>query len=251
MKRRLFRLLPFCLLLGSLDASTEPRKWTSADGKQLEGVFLRADNRSVTIRRPEGRSVDIPIERLSESDRSYLTDLLEKMKAAPGETAEKAKGRIRYKLSDGSEKWDEARKKRIVDAMDAAVTLYNQHSNFKKELTANDSPGTPTADANYAGWMNFGGQIGYRVALHEMGHTLGIGTHPNWGKNIKDGLWTGKYALAQLREFDGEKAVLHADRMHFWPYGMNFDNEASPENNVRHVKMVVAMCKDMGEKGID
>jgi hypothetical protein len=84
------------------------------------------------------------------------------------------------------------------------------------------------------------------VAIHEIAHTLGIGTHENWGENIKDGLWTGKYALEQLREFDGKDAVLHADRMHFWPYGLNFDNESDSEKDLRHVKMVAAMRKDMG-----
>ena len=38
--------------------------------------------------------------------------------------------------------------------------------------------------------------------------------------------------------------MLHADRMHFWPYGLNFDNESSKENDVRHVKMVAAMRKE-------
>ena len=82
--------------------------------------------------------------------------------------------------------------------------------------------------------------------MHEIGHTLGIGTHSNWQANIKDGKWTGKHALEQLREFDGLVSVLSADRMHFWPYGLNFDNESSKENDLRHVKMVAAMRKDMG-----
>ncbi len=68
----------------------------------------------------------------------------------------------------------------------------------------------------------------------------------NWQAKLKDGKWTGKQALAQFREFDGEAATLSADRKHFWPYGLNFDNESSMENDVRHVKRVAAMRKDMG-----
>lgn len=37
----------------------------------------------------------------------------------------------------------------------------------------------------------------------------------------------------------------HADRMHFWPYGLNYDNESSPENDPRFVKMIAAFRKDM------
>lgn len=153
---------------------------------------------------------------------------------------------LTYKLSKGSEKWDPKIRGRIAGAMSAAVAFYNQHGEFDKRVTANYSPGTPTADANYNGWINFGGSINKRVALHEISHTLGIGQHPNWNKLIKDGKWTGQHALAQLREFDGPTATLHADRMHFWPYGLNYDKESSPENDIRHVKMVQALRRDMG-----
>lgn len=53
--------------------------------------------------------------------------------------------------------------------------------------------------------------------------------------------WRGRRFLS-----DGEDATLSADRMHFWPYGLNFDNESSKENDVRHVKRVAALRKDMG-----
>ena len=154
--------------------------------------------------------------------------------------------KLTYKLADGSDKWPADARKQIVDAMDAAVALYNANGTFDKQVTANYSPGTPTADANYSGWMNFGGQIGTRTALHELGHTLGVGTVPQWQKHITDGLWTGKHALAQLRKFDGPDAVLHADRLHFWPYGLNYDREGGEVNELRHVKIVAALRQDMG-----
>ena len=157
-----------------------------------------------------------------------------------------SKGKLRYKLGENSETWDANARERIVKAMDAAVAIYNANGDFDKLVTASHSPSTPTADANYNGRIRFGGQIGLRVALHEIGHTLGVGQHPKWRELIKDGKWTGEHALAQLREFDGPDAVLHADRQHFWPYGLNFDREGSPENFVRHVKMVHAFRRDMG-----
>src|SRR5581483_4567238 len=84
------------------------------------------------------------------------------------------------------------------------------------------------------------------TALHEIAHCLGIGTSPNWGKFVKDGKWTGKYGIAQLKALDGDDAVLHCDRQHFWPYGLNYDKEGGKENFRRNVLMVTAMRADMG-----
>lgn len=164
---------------------------------------------------------------------------------APATQPAEARFKLTYTLSGGADKWDPAIRTRITESMDAAVALYNELGEFDKAVTANYSPGTPTADANYNGWINFGGQMNKRVALHEISHTLGVGQHRNWRRLIVDGKWTGEHALAQLREFDGPDAILHADRQHFWPYGLNYDREWSEENERRHVKMVAALRKDM------
>lgn len=237
------------LTLGRADGLS--RVWTSTDGRELTGEFLKGDEKTVTITRGNGKTVTIPLSLLKEDDQKYVSaqiagkEAAEKAAAEEAEAAKKPKGSITYTLSGGSEKWPEDRKKCIVDAMDEAIGFLNKHGNFKKAVIANNSPGTPTADANFGGWINWGGSISRRVAIHEIAHTLGIGTHENWGKNIKDGKWIGKNGVAQIQEFDGKDAVLHADRMHFWPYGLNQDNESSKENDIRHVKMVEAMRKDM------
>lgn len=223
--------------------ATETRTWSSNDGRSIVGEYVMADEAAVSVRRADGRVVVIPLGRLAENDRGYVTTKLEEAKAA-GQP--EVRRHLTYILPDGSEHWNPERKQEIIASMDAAVELYNRHGVFKKRVWANHSPGTPTADANYEGWINFGGSRNTRVALHEISHTLGVGTHPNWARNIKDGKWTGEHALRLLREFDGPEAVLHADRMHFWPYGLNYDNESSPENDIRHVKMVAALRKDMG-----
>ncbi|WP_193213717.1 hypothetical protein [Luteolibacter marinus] len=241
------KMFPFLLLVAGLVlpvSADDLRTWVSNDGRPIEGSYLRANSEGVVIRRKGGKELSIPLKFLSAADRDFVAAKV--AAASPAAEEPEARQYLKYQLSGGSENWPEDRRKRIVEAMDAAVAFYNQHGVFKKSVTANNSPGTPTADANYDGWINFGGSINRRTALHEISHTLGIGTHGNWQANIKDGLWTGKHALEQLREFDGKDAVLHCDRMHFWPYGLNFDNESSKENDVRHVLMVAAMRKDMG-----
>ena len=153
---------------------------------------------------------------------------------------------VTYTLSPGSERWPADKRAQIVAAMDRAVALYNDVGTFDKRITVSFSPDTPTADGNVNGHIRFGGQIGYRTALHELGHCMGVGQHSNWRKLMVDGKWTGPHALAQLRAFDGPDAVLKGDRQHFWPYGLNYDKESSPENDRRHVMMVAALMRDMG-----
>jgi hypothetical protein len=243
------KLLALLLTLAAGNLIAAPRVWTSSDGRELTGSFVRADSSSVTVARENGKAVTIPLTQLTPEDQKFVTTQLaeqEAAKAAAAEAAKKPRGSITYKLAGGSEKWPEDRKKRIVDAMDQAIEFLNKHGDFRKEVTANNSPGTPTADANIGGWINWGGSISRRVAIHEIAHTLGIGTGEKWGENIEEGKWVGKYAIAQLQEFDGKDAVLHADRQHFWPYGLNQDSESNKENDLRHIKMVQAMRKDMG-----
>jgi hypothetical protein len=134
---------------------------------------------------------------------------------------------------------------RIASSMEEAVGVYNSTAAFVKHITVRYDPAVPTAHANFNGNLTFGGQIGARTALHEIAHTLGIGTHPEWTSMIHEGRWTGEHALRQLSVFDGQGAPLHADRQHFWPYGLNYQNEASEENDRRHVHMVAAFCRDL------
>ncbi|MEX1048892.1 MAG: hypothetical protein WED15_05155 [Akkermansiaceae bacterium] len=252
----LLRILKTSVLLATAAAAVEFRTWTSSDGRQLQAEFVKADPSGVTVRKANGEQMTITPNKLSDEDLLFATRKAKEAEAAAAAAKleeEKSvsqkkllEGPITYKLSGGSETWPEDRKKRIVEAMDAAVAFLNKHGDFKKHVTANNSPGTPTADANYDGWINWGGSISRRVALHEISHTLGVGTHPEWGNHVKDGKWTGTHATKQLREFDGPDAVLRADRMHFWPYGLNFDNESDPKSDLRFVKMVEALRKDMG-----
>ncbi|MEX1116947.1 MAG: autotransporter-associated beta strand repeat-containing protein [Akkermansiaceae bacterium] len=155
---------------------------------------------------------------------------------------------LTYQLAGGNTSWPADKRAAIVSAMNAAVALYNANGYFPRHLTANYNAGVPTAQANYSGWIDFGGSISTRVALHEISHTLGVGTYWNWDpkRNTSTKRWTAPRALARLALFDGAGAVLNADGAHFWPYGLNYDYEDSTTNRVRHIKLVSAMRWDMG-----
>jgi hypothetical protein len=156
------------------------------------------------------------------------------------------RNRLTWNLGWGYDGIDPNRRQAIIDSMDTAVTLYNSLGLFDKQVIANNSPGTPTADASYDGNIRFGGSYNSRVAIHELSHCMGAGTIGRWGELMIGGAWTGQYANAQLSALEGGPRVLNGDSMHFWPYGLNYDNEDSPENRRRNVLMVAALRRDMG-----
>ena len=154
-----------------------------------------------------------------------------------------------YSLAGGWEGWPADARTRIVYAMDGAVAQYNRYGTFNKHITVNYNAGVPTAQANYDGWLEFGANASYqqyRTALHEISHTLGVGTYWSWSNFRSGNTWTGAYGVQQVRDFDGSGAGVGADAMHFWPYGLNYDSEGGTENFRRHVFMVAAFRKDLG-----
>ncbi|MCG8619219.1 MAG: hypothetical protein MI802_23605, partial [Desulfobacterales bacterium] len=158
----------------------------------------------------------------------------------------KQKGNITYKLVGDPDSWPPEIRKKITNSMDFAVDLYNQHTYLSKQIRVTYNPKIKTADGNINGSIRFGHAFSKRTALHEISHTLGIGTHRKWKQMLKDGAWTGPRANALVKQFNGPKAVIRGDRSHFWPYGMNYAKEDGAENYVRHVLIVQALCQDMG-----
>jgi len=156
-----------------------------------------------------------------------------------------ARAQLTWSLASGNESWPADKRAAIVAAMTAAVDLYNANGYFPKTLWANYNASVPTAQASYSGWIDFGGSIGTRVALHEISHTLGVGTVSAWNNNRSGNTWTGTFATNRVKLFNGPSATLSADNAHFWPYGLNYDSEDSTINRVRHIKMVSALRRDM------
>jgi 3-oxoacyl-ACP reductase-like protein len=135
----------------------------------------------------------------------------------------------------------------ITKAMNAAVARYNNLSDLGKTLTVRYEPGVPTADGNLNGTIRFGGNRSYmseRTALHEIAHTLGVGTSAGWSRLGGSGTWTGGQATALVKQYDGSGAKISTGGGHFWPYGLNYDNEWSGTAADRHVRIVAAMVRD-------
>ncbi|KMS68861.1 hypothetical protein ACM01_37400 [Streptomyces viridochromogenes] len=134
----------------------------------------------------------------------------------------------------------------ITRAMNAAVARYNNLSDLGKTITVRYDPGVPTADGNINGTIRFGnrGYMNERTALHEIAHTIGVGTSSGWSRLGGSGTWTGAQATSLVRQFDGTSAKISTGGGHFWPYGLNYDNEFSNTAADRHVRIVAAMVRD-------
>lgn len=114
---------------------------------------------------------------------------------------------------------------RIKAAFDLATAYYNNFTSIVKHVTVNYSPGTPTADANFAGWINMGSNAAYQkagTAMHEMAHTVGVGQHAKYWELMVGGKWQGKRANEILQMMTNDPlAYVKGDNTHFWPYGIN------------------------------
>ncbi|MER5218245.1 hypothetical protein ABT063_49115 [Streptomyces sp. NPDC002838] len=134
----------------------------------------------------------------------------------------------------------------ITSAMNAAVARYNNLSDLGKNITVRYDPGVPTADGNINGTIRFGNRsyMTERTALHEIAHTIGVGTSSGWSSLAAGGTWRGAQATALVKQFDGSNATLSTGGGHFWPYGLNYENEFSNTAADRHVQIVAAMVRD-------
>lgn len=138
---------------------------------------------------------------------------------------------------------------KIVKAMDSAVGYYNKYTTLRKAIRVQYNTDVATADASFNGTLRFGSSRSYMqvgTAMHEIAHTIGIGTTNEYKALVVGGVWQGAAGVAALRQLDGEAAVLKGDGTHFWPYGINYASEVKGvETLVGHCKVVQAMAQDM------
>ncbi|NLP13595.1 MAG: hypothetical protein GX383_03735 [Clostridium sp.] len=172
-------------------------------------------------------------------------------KPEPTPTATPKKGNITYTLITVSNPTEDQKDayQRIKNAMDTAVEYYNTYTTITKELRVYYEPSVSTADGNINGSIRFGSNRSYMnhiTAMHEIAHTVGVGTSSKWRSLVVNGVYTGSNAIAVLREVTGDSnAVLKGDNTHFWPYGLNYTSEVKSEADlINHCKIVDAMKKD-------
>lgn len=139
--------------------------------------------------------------------------------------------------------------RRITTVMDSAVYLYNKYTNLSKYINVYYAPGVPTAEASSNGDLRFGKERSYMfvgTAMHEMAHTMGMGTTSEYKAMMEGGVFKGQKAQALLKEIDGPDAELHGDSQHFWPYGLNYASEVKSEQDlINHARIVEAMYQDI------
>lgn len=138
---------------------------------------------------------------------------------------------------------------RIEQVMNQAINYYNTYTNLSKFINVYYSSGVPTAEASNNGDLRFGSSRDYMfvgTAMHEIAHTMGMGTTQEYRAMFKDGVFQGQKAQALLRQIDGPNAVLKGDNQHFWPYGLNYRSEVRSEQDlINHAKIVNAMYQDI------
>ncbi|HEX8312064.1 MAG TPA: LamG-like jellyroll fold domain-containing protein [Chthoniobacteraceae bacterium] len=135
----------------------------------------------------------------------------------------------------------------VANSVAVAAAFYNQHGSFNKHWNVYYSAGIPTAEANYDGYMGYGGTRNERVVFHEASHTFGMGTRPNYSSLVAGGIWKGQYGnQAQFDTFNDFADGLHGDSHAIWPGGFNFDNEDGVIQRFWHTRIMAGIRADMG-----
>ena len=139
---------------------------------------------------------------------------------------------------------------KITAAMDRALEYYNNYTSFTKSLRVEYNPGVATADGNINGTIRFGANHSYMhpaTAMHEVSHTLGVGTTHHWKSSlIVGGVYQGTNATEELRKITKDPAAqIKGDGQHFWPYGLNSSGEVKSDMDyIYHCRIMEAMKKD-------
>jgi hypothetical protein len=138
---------------------------------------------------------------------------------------------------------------RIEKAMDSALGYYNAYTDIRRHLTVQYEPSVATADGG-GNNIRFGSSRSYMVvitAMHEISHTLGVGTTPQYAALVSNGIVNAPLATAVLRQIEKNDTVrLRGDRTHIWPYGLNYASEVkSTADLVNHCRIMNALYKDL------
>ena len=166
------------------------------------------------------------------------------------------KGTVGHWYNNGG---DEATNDRLNYAINTAIDYYwnNLTSIHDFGISVNYSPGTPTADCSYGGWMRVGESSSYQqpgTIMHEAFHGIGVGTHGMWWNGEmrsagNRGDWLGDRVTEAVRFWDNSAtAVITGDDMHLWPYGCNGAHEDTHSDNLYCMMGILAQA--LNEDGL-
>ncbi|MBQ8050213.1 MAG: hypothetical protein IJ197_01385 [Bacteroidaceae bacterium] len=104
-----------------------------------------------------------------------------------------------------------------TNALNEACWYWSNYTSISGfHVTANYSPGTPTADCGYGGGMRIGSNTGQRTGtmMHEMNHGIGGGTIEVWGgwsdsflRTSINGDWAGERANGVIRFWENRDDI--------------------------------------------
>jgi hypothetical protein len=155
------------------------------------------------------------------------------------------RGDITYSLQFDPASSPEAQQ--VANSVAVAAAFYNQHGSFNKHWNVYHNTGIPTAEANYSGYMGYGGTRNERVVFHEAAHTFGMGTTSSYSSLISGGVWGGQHGnRAQSDTYNTYGDGLHGDGHAIWPGGFNYDNEDGYIQRHWHTRVMAGIRADMG-----
>jgi hypothetical protein len=148
--------------------------------------------------------------------------------------------------------------RRIKAAMTSACDYHDNLTSIVSQKSVNYGSGTPTAEASYGGWMRFGPNASYQrtgTALHEMAHTVGVGTQSMWSNtNLHaNNIWLGERTTKVLKTMlplhkNTTYPEVHGDTQHFWPFGINGAQEDDGTDLLYVMNSLLVQA--MGEDGL-
>lgn len=151
----------------------------------------------------------------------------------------------------------------ITQAMDSSMYYYNNYSNLVKDIKVGCHEGTPTAQCDWSGNMQFGINSRYHwvgTAQHEISHAMGVGTASNWDSFFTNWVWNRPRAAQALRVMMKDmNQEIHVSGQHFWPGGINQREEVTSGttnsynvsiNNARMLKLNAIVLNAMHEDGL-
>jgi hypothetical protein len=140
---------------------------------------------------------------------------------------------------------------RLTNSIKGGTHLYSGWSSLSKNpITVEYNTNVPSATGNFNGIIRFGPDPkcqNIHTMVHEISHTVGIGTTSNWESYYSDNKWTGPLGKQQYEAIDGTSELPMRDA-HFIPY-MTTCASFKPEFYsviFKHISIAQALVADVG-----